>query len=179
MPRLASVLTVMLAAVLLAAPAAHANPSQESIFQDDSVLLTGFPGQSLDLMQAVGTTTIHSLAFWNRLAPRPNSTRRPSGDLSNPATYSDAAWAPYDALVREIAARHMQLLLTPTGFAPKWAECRGGRNCKPNARLYGQFVTALARRYSGTFKDSAGNLLPRVSRWSLWNEPNQVGWLNP
>jgi hypothetical protein len=179
MPRLASVLAVLLAAVLLAVPAAHANTGQESIFQDDSVLLSGHPGQSLDLMQAVGATTIHSLAFWNKLAPRANSTRRPSGDLSNPASYSDAAWAPYDALVREIAARHMQLLLTPTGFAPKWAECRGGRNCKPNARLYGQFVTALGRRYSGTFKDSAGNLLPRVSRWSLWNEPNQVGWLNP
>ncbi len=179
MPRLASVLIALLAAALLAAPASEANTSQESIFQDDSVLLSGHPGQSLDLMQAVGATTIHSLAFWNRLAPRPNSSRRPSGNLSDPATYSDAAWAPYDELVRETTARGMGLLLSPTGFAPRWAECRGGRNCKPNARLYGQFVSALGRRYSGSDKDSNGDLLPRVKRWSLWNEPDQVGWLNP
>jgi hypothetical protein len=179
MPRLRLVLTILLAVALLAVPAARGNTSQESIFQDDSVLLTGFPGQPLDLIQAVGATTIHSLAFWNRLAPHPNSRRRPSGNLSDPASYSDASWAPYDALVRETTARGMQLLLTPTGFAPKWAECRGGRNCKPNAKLYGQFVTALGRRYSGTYKDSNGNVLPRVKRWSLWNEPDQVGWLNP
>jgi hypothetical protein len=178
--RLAAFLTSTFAsAALLAAPAAHANTSQESIFQDDSVLLTGFPGGQLDTMKGLGVTTIHTLAFWNKVAPKPNSTRRPSGNLSDPKTYSDVAWAPYDALVREATARGMSILMTPTGFAPKWAECRGGRNCKPNAKLYGQYVTALAKRYSGSYKDSAGNTLPRVKRWSLWNEPNQQGWLNP
>ncbi|HEY1597032.1 MAG TPA: hypothetical protein VGF74_16660 [Thermoleophilaceae bacterium] len=177
--RLTPLVVAMLAAAAILAPAARANTSQESIFQDDSILLNGHPGPSLDLMQAVGTTTIHSLAFWNHIAPHANSTRRPSGDLSNPNSYPASSWAPYDALVRETQARGMGLLLTPTGFAPKWAECRGGRNCKPNAKLYGQFVTALGRRYSGTFKDASGNVLPPVSRWSLWNEPDQQGWLNP
>jgi hypothetical protein len=179
MPRLGLALTALLAAAAFAAPAAHASTTQESIFQDDSVLLNGHPGPSLDLIQGGGATTIHTLAFWNKIAPKPNSRRRPSGDLSNPASYPDAAWAPYDELIRETTARGMQLLLSPTGFAPKWAECRGGRNCKPDAKLYGQFVTAIGRRYSGTFRDSNGNLLPRVTRWSIWNEPDQVGWLNP
>jgi hypothetical protein len=179
MARLASVLTALLAAALFAVPAAQASTSQESIIQDDAVFLNGHPGQQLDQVKGLGATTIHSLVFWNHVAPKPNSTRRPSGDLSNPNTYADSAWAPYDALLREAQARGFQVLLSPTGFAPKWAECRGGRNCKPNAKLYGQFVTAIARRYSGTFKDSSGNTLPHVTRWSIWNEPDQQGWLNP
>jgi len=179
MTRLALVLTALLAAAVLAAPAAQAGTSQESIIQDDAVFLNGHPGQQLDIVKSIGATTIHSLVFWNHVAPKPNSRRRPSGNLSDPTSYADSAWAPYDALVREAQARGLSILLSPTGFAPKWAECRGGRNCKPNAKLYGQFVTAIARRYSGTFKDSSGSTLPKVTRWSIWNEPNQQGWLNP
>jgi hypothetical protein len=172
-------ITALAATLLVAAPQAHANSDLQSVVQDDAVLLNGFPGPSLDMIKGLGGSTIHTLAFWNKLAPTPNSTRRPSLDLTNPKSYSDAAWAPYDALVREATARGMQVLMSPTGFAPHWAECRGGRNCKPDARLYGQFVTALATRYSGTYADSSGNVLPRVSHWSIWNEPDQQGWLNP
>jgi hypothetical protein len=173
-------LTALLASVaLVAAPAAHAASTQESIFQDDAVLLNGHPGPSLDLIKGLGANTIHSLVFWNKVAPKPSSRTRPSGDLSNPNSYSDAAWAPYDALVREATARGMQVLLSPTGFTPGWASGCSARDCKPNAKLYQRFVTAIGRRYSGTFKDSSGNLLPRVSRWSIWNEPDQVGWINP
>ena len=179
MARLVYLFTAVLATLALLAPAAHANSTQESIFQDDAVLLNGNPGPSLDLIKGIGGTTIHSLVFWNKVAPRPTSRSRPSGDLSNPASYSDAAWAPYDTLVREAAARGMQVLLSPTGFSPRWASGCSGRDCKPNAALFQRFVTAVGRRYSGTFKDASGNVLPRVSRWSIWNEPNQVGWLNP
>jgi hypothetical protein len=175
--RLALVLILLLAA--FAPAAAYGSTSQESIFQDDAVLLSGHPGPSLDLLQGLGVTTIHSLVFWNKVAPRPASRSRPHGDFSNPSSYSDAAWAPYDALVREATARGMQVLLSPTGFSPRWASGCSVRDCKPSAKLYQRFVTAVGRRYSGTFKDSSGNLLPRVSRWSIWNEPDQVGWLNP
>jgi hypothetical protein len=42
-------------------------------------------------------------------------------------------------------------------------------------------VQALGRRYSGEYVDEnqGGGLLPRVNRWSVWNEPNQGGWLTP
>lgn len=179
MRRLVFPFTALLAAVALIVPAAHANTSQESIFQDDAVLLNGHPGPSLDLIKGLGSNTIHSLVFWNKVAPRPTSRSRPSGDLSNPASYPDTAWAPYDALVREATARGMQVLFSPTGFAPRWASGCPGRDCKPNAKLFQQFVTAIGRRYSGGFNDSSGNVLPRVKRWSIWNEPDQVGWLNP
>jgi hypothetical protein len=179
-----TLLAALLAAAALAAPAAaRANSTQESIIQDDTVLLNGNPGPALDQMKALGATTIHTLAFWGKIAPSANSARRPAGDLSNPASYSDAAWAPYDALVRGASARGLQILMSPTGFTPRWAGCRRLprriHNCRPNAKLYQAFVTALGRRYSGTYRDSAGNVLPRVGRWSIWNEPDQIGWIYP
>jgi hypothetical protein len=164
---------------MFAPSAARANSSQESIFQDDAVLLNGSPGPSLDMLQGLGVTTIHSLVFWHKVAPHPRSRSRPHGDLNNPNSYPVSVWAPYDALVREATARGLQVLLTPTGFTPRWAQGCSTRDCDPDPKLYRQFVTAVGRRYSGTFRDSSGNLLPRVSRWSLWNEPNQVGWMNP
>jgi hypothetical protein len=177
------ILIACFAVLLIAVPAAQASTSQESIFQDDTVLLNGNPGASLDQLQGLGVSTVHTLAFWDKIAPSPTSAKRPSADLSNPNTYSNAAWAPYDALVRGAAARGIQVLMTPTGFTPRWAACKKHaakyRNCQPNAKLYGQFVSALARRYSGSFKDASGQTLPRVKRWSFWNEPNQIGWIYP
>jgi hypothetical protein len=42
-------------------------------------------------------------------------------------------------------------------------------------------VRAAGRRYSGSYRDenSGRPILPRVSFWGLWNEPNQPGWLTP
>jgi hypothetical protein len=53
--------------------------------------------------------------------------------------------------------------------------------CRPNVTQFKRFVEALGRRYSGTWADEneGGAPLPRVSRWSVWNEPNQSGWLSP
>ena len=164
----------------LAAPAvAQASSTQESIFQDDAVLLNGHPEGSLDQLRGLGATTIHTLAFWHKLAPSPTSKKRPSGDLTDPNSYPAAAWAPYDALIGTASARGLQVLLSPTGFSPRWASGCAIRDCRPNAKLYQAFVTALGKRYSGTFRDPDGNLLPRVRRWSFWNEPDQVGWIYP
>jgi hypothetical protein len=79
----------------------------------------------------------------------------------------------------------------------------------PNAHEFGQFVEAVGRRYSGTYNadpppgDPPPNeikipglppivlppgpshqtrqpiILPRVSTWGIWNEPNEGTWLNP
>jgi hypothetical protein len=44
-----------------------------------------------------------------------------------------------------------------------------------------RFVQALGTRYNGEYPDEnqGGGVLPRVTRWSVWNEPNQGGWLLP
>lgn len=74
----------------------------------------------------------------------------------------------------------------------------------PSPSEFGKFIEALGRRYSGRYlpPDGApptgggggsftptgsggspvlpsGSALPRVSYWSVWNEPDQGGWLTP
>jgi hypothetical protein len=42
-------------------------------------------------------------------------------------------------------------------------------------------VKAIGIRYSGLYRDEnqGRRVLPAVRRWSIWNEPNQAGWLYP
>jgi hypothetical protein len=172
-------LLVVLAALaaLLTVPAlAHASASQESIFQEDDLLLrTDDSGRehTLDQLQALGVNTIHTLVGWAALAPDPTSTTRPAGfDATDPDAYPAAGFAPYDALLESAKRRGMSVIFTVSGFAPAWASnCDGPvstrRACKPDAGAFRSFVAMLGRRY------------PDVHRWSIWNEPNQSGWLAP
>jgi hypothetical protein len=178
---LAPLLSAMLVLGAFAAAPAHASKSQESIFQDDRSLV--FMGDAkrqaaLDEIKALGATTVHSLVFWNSIAPDPNSKTKPAGfDGSDPNAYPAGAWDQYDALLKEATARGLQLLLSPVE-SPAWAGGCGNTNlrhhCRPNPAEFGAFVAALGKRYSGSFGG-----LPRVSRWSVWNEPNQSNWLYP
>ena len=172
---------------------AQASRSQESIFQDDRLLQnsgSAVQTQTLDELDKAGVKTIHAVVNWNSLAPSPTKASVPSGFVgTDPNAYSAARFATIDALVRGAQQRGMQVLLSPAGPAPEWAvgctsfeKRKYGREkgtCKPRANLYGQFVTALAKRYSGTFKDASGATLPKVSRWSIWNEPDLNSWISP
>jgi hypothetical protein len=171
--------------LLLAAPAA-ASKTQESIFEDEQQLLERGPdvrNSTLDDFSRLGADSIRSLVLWSRIAPA--GSRRPKGfDGANPAAYPAAAWDPYDDLVRGTALHGMSLLLSPSTPIPAWAsDCRSGvkATCKPDPKQYGAFVTALGKRYSGAYPDEnqGGGVLPRVTRWSFLNEPNQPGWLTP
>jgi hypothetical protein len=170
-----TILLTALAVVALAAPA-HASSNQESIFQDDATLFGDDAGkreQALDEMQALGVDTVRANVLWNRIAPDATSSTKPAGfDAADPDAYPAGNWARLDAIVAGVQSRGMQVLLTPTGPGPGWAsECSGSyeerRICKPSPAEFGAFVTAIARRY------------PSVRRWSVWNEPNQGGWLTP
>jgi hypothetical protein len=169
-------LLAALAAVALTAAPAHASKTQESNFQDDATLLgddAGKRDKALDEMQSLGVDTVRALVLWNRIAPDATSSDKPNGfDASNPDAYPAGNWARVDALVQGAQARGMQVLLTPTGPGPGWAsDCSGDydarRICKPKPDEFGAFVTAIGKRY------------PTVRRWSIWNEPNQGGWLQP
>jgi len=181
---------VLLAALLVPAAAARASRTQETMFQDDRSLLFSGPSvreHALDQIKSLGADSIHSLVFWGRVAPDDSSRHRPHFDASNPAAYPPSAWDAYDDVVRGATRRGLSVLLTPTGAIPVWASrCSHSSNavrqdCRPSPTEFGRFVTALARRYSGSYHDEnqGGGVLPRVSRWSIWNEPNQGGWLKP
>jgi hypothetical protein len=191
-PRLILALTAAL--LVLAAPA-RAGHTQESIVQDDRVLLnfgTGEQVVALKELDRLGVDTVHSVINWNTLAPTPNASKPPKGvDLTDPASYNPERWKVIDSLVREAQFRHISVLLSPSTPGPFWAQrCTKSERhrarlkgiCKPDPKLYGKFVTALAKRYSGVYVDPAdptGLPLPKVRRWSISNEPNLSAWIYP
>ena len=186
---LLAIAAVAVAALGLTAQA-QASKSQQSMLQDDRVLTFQpgiFQNRSLDLMQQLGVDVVHSVVVWRRLSPASTSSKRPRGfDPSNPASYSPFDWDPYDALVRGAAMRGMQVQMTLSSPIPDWAshcprKANKKHNCRPDVSLYKAFVTAVARRYSGSYRDENQLLepLPAVRFWSFVNEPNLAGWLSP
>jgi hypothetical protein len=173
----------LLAALTLAVPAtAQAGATQESIFQDDQLLLFSGPGTrdaTLADLRSLGVDTVRAFVKWADVAPSPDSTTRPSFDATDPGAYPAENWAKYDGLVTAARASGLSILLTPTSGVPAWAsQCSGSvarrRTCNPSAAEFGLFVRALGLRYSGNY---AG--LPKVSRWAMFNEPNVGSWLTP
>jgi hypothetical protein len=158
----------------------------ESIFEADQQL-DADPAGTLALMRRLGVDRVRVFVPWGGLGSRmplaPNAFSRVwprNFDATNPAAYPRAAWATYDAIVRDAAASGVALDLTVSSPAPLWAtqpgEPAGGPTgvWKPSARAYGQFMQAVGTRYSGRYPDPLhpGKRLPRVAFWGIWNEPN-------
>jgi hypothetical protein len=83
-----------------------------------------------------------------------------------------------DAAVREAQIRGLQVLFTVYS-APAWAEGPDRPDglpagvWRPDPGDYGNFASALAKRYSGSFSPAAGQPpLPQVRYFEAWNEPN-------
>jgi hypothetical protein len=168
--------------VLAALPSfALASQTQESMFQDDPMLL-GAPEQvdsTLDQLQAFGVDRIRVSVFWRRIAPANDQVQKPDFDATDPAQYPEEHWVKYDSLIQKALARGILVNLNITSPVPRWASPESPRadiqeTFGPNPEEFGKFVKALGTRYSGTY-----NGLPRVDYWSVWNEPNQAGWLTP
>ncbi len=188
--RAVTALALAVTGMVGASPAA-ASKEQLSLFQDDAQLvLSGDAAreQGLNDLGKLGVDAVHSIVFWGKVAPKPAARTRPAGfDGSDPAAYGAAAWDKYDELVKGAQARGLQVVLSPAGPIPLWASgCKPAkgvalRTCRPSPTQYKRFVQALGVRYSGSFADEngGGGVLPRVERWSVWNEPNQGGWLTP
>ncbi len=170
---------------------AHAGTRQASVFQDDRLLVLSGDStreRTLEDLEDLGVDTIHSVAFWHHLAPSARSRSRPPGfDGSDPGAYPPEVWDKYDGLVRGADIRGIDVILSPSAPIPSWAsgcptkKLALRRTCRPNLTQFKRFVAALGTRYSGEYNDEnqGGGTLPRVRRWSIWNEPNQGGWLTP
>ena len=173
----------------LRAPAAHASRTMETSFQDDNLLVYGFSastvGRTLDTLRDLGVDRLRISVFWNIVAPDALSHRRPAFDAADPAAYPPGSWDRYDRLVALARQRGMDVNFDITSPAPYWATGRPSRpdlqkNWEPSPAAFGQFVHAVGERYSGTYVPPGSSApVPRVSYWSVWNEPNQGGWLSP
>ena len=153
---------------------AAARPPLVSIFEAPAQLVNA-PGPTLDDLRALGVDYVRVMVPWSGVAPASG----PPANPSSPAAYSAGAWSVYDSIVTAAAARGIGVNLDPTAPAPQWATSPGAPPgappgiWKPSASAFGQFVRALATRYSGHYRPpGASSPLPRVSLWSVWNEPN-------
>jgi hypothetical protein len=182
-------------ALLASPPLARASHTQLSMMQDDPQLLTN-PGPTLQTMRALGATVVRISVRWDAIAPAPNSFRAPGGfQASVPSAYKAANWAPYDAIVRDAKADGITVNFAVVGGAPLWATGPGQprttpgypfHNWEPSAAKFASFVHALGVRYSGSYNPTTratqpgnANNLPRVSLWSIWNEPTYGPSLAP
>jgi hypothetical protein len=161
-----AILTITLLALLVAP--AQASPRQVMTFEaPDELLDDGRRDATLDEIRAFGVTQIRQLVYWQQFAPGPNRKRKPRFKASDPNAYP--ALGLLDRLLTAAEARGIKVILTPTGPVPRWATgSKKGHVNRPSPRQFGQFVTALARRYGA-----------QVETWSVWNEPNQPQFLMP
>ena len=175
---------LLLAALMLAAApsVATASKTQESMFQDDPLLVYAPQAKmeaTLDELKAIGVDRIRVGLFWNIVAPASTSPTKPSFDASDPAAYG-SGWERYDRLIVAARQRGIAINLNVSSPLPRWGSTAVSpradvqKTYAPNADEFGKFVAAAGKRYSGSFQG-----LPRVNYWSIYNEPNQSGWLTP
>ena len=152
------------------------------MFQDDPLLVYAGPERvdaTLDRLAEFGVDRIRVSVFWRIIAPANDQAQKPSFDATDPAAYPAEHWERYDRLIRGAQARGIGVNLNFTSPIPRWAADDSPKEdyqetFGPNPEEFGSFVRAVAKRYDGTYEG-----LPRVDYWSIWNEPNQAGWLTP
>jgi hypothetical protein len=140
------------------------------------------PVGTLRVLRRLGVDVVRVGVGWSSLAPDAGSrVRPPHFRASDPAAYPAAAWAPYDAIVSDARRIGIGVDLTLGPPPPLWAALPGAPThnssyaavWRPSAARFGAFVRAVGRRYSGAYVPPGGaGPLPRVSFWSIWNEPN-------
>lgn len=173
MPRLLVLLSLLIA--LLAAAPAGAAPDTQIGVADDGILVEGSNQQvdtAIAQWKAAGVDTVRVFARWSGVAPGVQSKKMPAGfDPTNPND-PQYGWGGVDRAVGAIDRAGMKVLLTITGSGPCWGNspARCGRRIRenPNPVRFGQFAEAAAKRYAAT-----------VDTYIIWNEPNQVTWLQP
>jgi hypothetical protein len=165
----------------IALPAANPNRQNlQTIYTADSDLYTE-PVAQIQEAHALGFDRIKVNLAWNSVAPNASSTRKPDFDAADPGAYPATSWAIYDEIIRLCDQYHLGVDLTLAPYVPRWAEGPGEpepaihpATWNPNPAMFEQFAQAVGTRYSGHYTPKGQQRpLPRVSFWSIWNEPNQ------
>ena len=164
MGRLGVLTVAMLVGLAAGRGTAEAAPGVQYGLQDDAWLAAGPAPDTLParigVLRKLGVKIVRYNLFWSEIAGE-----RPS----DPADANDPAyeWSYSDPVLMALHAASIPVLLTVVG-TPSWAN--GGRAstyAPSNPTAIANFVTAAAGRY------------PWVKKWAIWNEPNQVRWLEP
>jgi hypothetical protein len=118
-------------------------------------------------LESLGVNALRVVLYWRNVAPKPNHRQRPHFNQADPRHYH---WGSYDSLIKFVAGQlHWKVLLTVSGPVPRWATPHGEDKWSyPNANDFRQFMQAVGKHY--------GHI---VKLYSIWNEPNQPGFLRP
>ncbi len=189
--RFARVLLALTLLLALSAGRAMAASTQQAMLEDDLSLMNN-PVGTMAQLRLLGVQEVRVAVRWYNFTPDPHSRRMPPHfDGNDPASYPAVNWGTLDEIVSDAAQDGIGLDLDPMGGAPLWAEGGGAPrgntnpNWEPSPGLYRQFVHALGVRYSGSYDATLrrtvrdGHDLPRVSMWSIWNEPDYGPSLAP
>ncbi len=179
------------------APAAQGATNQVSIMQDDDLLLyrnDDTRDSTLRHMKSLGVDVVRVTLLWDRVAEdaqRTKALRKRFKKLGadDPRAYPRLNWDRYDRLVRAGRTLNIGVYINITGPGPTWGHRKApkgqksavARAWRPKEREFYKFVQAVGKRYNGKYRDEndGRQKLPKVFIWSLWNEPNQAGWLAP
>lgn len=156
-----------------AAPAA-ASSSMQTMFEIPNIGANA--PVNMQILRYLGVDILRLPIVWNQIAVDPTSRTQPSGNA-----YPSSNFAYYDSVIAAARNAGIAVDLMPTGPAPLWATQPGAPptvsnstgtldysgTFEPSASAYGQFVQAVAARYSG------------VHFWEVWNEPNWGPSLTP
>ncbi|MDE3069791.1 MAG: hypothetical protein KGJ43_03590 [Acidobacteriota bacterium] len=165
---LAPITACALAASLIgSAPAALASHGQITFFDATNQLLNpSSRASTFSQLKGLGVSALRVMLYWHDVAPQANGAAKPVFEATNPASYD---WGAYVPVLEEAKRLHWPVLLTVTSPVPKWAS--GNHRdflTRPNDRDFQEFMTAAGREFGS-----------EVSFWGIWNEPNQLGWLQP
>ena len=160
------------------APAELPQGRKTVIFEPGPIALTGPTRDStLDEITDMGIDTVRVAMPWQSVVAAEVPSNFDPTDPGEPH-YDFSA---YDGFMRAAAARNLKVLLTVSGPPPTWATDGGTTASPPDPAQFGNFVAAVARRYSGDFEPAGSNAgpLPAPELWSVWNEPNISIFLQP
>jgi hypothetical protein len=173
-------LTAWLAALALVAVAATGASADEGRARSgpmllgvmDDALLGNLPDVAFPAVEQLHPQVIRYDVSWARTAPR-----KPA-EATNP---DDPAydWSMVDQIVVRADALGVPVVLT-LEVTPRWAGGGTGNKAPVNMASLQAFSYAAATRYSGTrVVPATGQILPAVTRWEAWNEPNTTSHLKP
>ena len=164
-----------------------------TVLQDDDAALfnpSRLPSFISEL-KYLGVDVLRVSAEWKLEAPNPNGAQPPPYfNAADPHSYDrSSGMQALDRAVRAASNAGLGVIIDPAFSAPRWATQNGppaGNGADPwyNWQIdvpdLVTWETMLARRYSGHYTPAgASSPLPRVPFFTLWNEPNQSGFLGP
>jgi hypothetical protein len=169
-PMISLLVCVASALGVLLPAGASASHSQAMFFEEPNLVEVSPATRARELsqLQSLGVKALRVELYWANVAPGSRSTKKPSFEATNPASYN---WGNYDVLLAEAKRLKWSVLLTVTSPVPEWAtSTRKDKSglTRPNEADFKEFMTAVGKHYGG-----------EVSLYAIWNEPNHPAFLLP